>query len=37
MSHGDTIKVLATNMINIASTKNVENAAYKFKDQNIYD
>ena len=36
MSHGDTIKDLATNMINIASTKDVENAAYKFKDQKIY-
>ena len=36
MSHGDTIKDLATNMIIIASTKDVENAAYKFKDQNIY-
>ena len=36
MSHGDTIKDLATNMINIASTKDVKNAAYKLKDQNIF-
>ncbi|MDA9809584.1 glutamine-hydrolyzing GMP synthase [Flavobacteriales bacterium] len=36
MSHGDTIKNLASNMQNIASTIDVENAAFKIIDKTIY-
>ena len=36
MSHGDTIVKLAPNMINIASTNDVENAAFFFNNKNTY-
>ncbi len=36
MSHSDTIKELPTNGELLASTKDVENAAYKIKDQNTF-
>ena len=36
MSHGDTIHELGTNMINIASTKDVKNAAFRLKDRNLF-
>ena len=36
MSHGDTIVKLAPNMTNIASTNDVENAAFFFNNKNTY-
>ena len=36
MSHSDTIAKLPSNAIKIASTKDVENAAYKIKDETTY-
>ena len=36
MSHGDTIKKLAKNMDKVASTIDVENAAFKFDNKDIY-
>lgn len=36
MSHSDTIKTLPTNAIRIASTKDVENAAYKIEGETTY-
>ena len=36
MSHSDTIKALPTNAIRLASTKDVENAAYKIEDETTY-
>jgi GMP synthase (glutamine-hydrolysing) len=36
MSHGDTIKTLAKNMDKVASTINVENAAFKLDNKDIY-
>ena len=36
MSHGDTIKKLAENMDKVASTIDVENAAFKFDNKDIY-
>jgi GMP synthase (glutamine-hydrolysing) len=36
MSHGDTIVELATNMTNIASTNDVENAAFFFDNKNAF-
>jgi GMP synthase (glutamine-hydrolysing) len=36
MSHSDTIKSLPTNAIRIASTKDVENAAYKIEGETTY-
>jgi GMP synthase (glutamine-hydrolysing) len=36
MSHSDTIKTLPTNAIKIASTKDVENAAYKIEGETTY-
>jgi GMP synthase (glutamine-hydrolysing) len=36
MSHGDTISSLAPNMTNIASTKDVVNAAFTLNDKNAY-
>ena len=36
MSHSDTIKSLPTNAIKIASTKDVENAAYKIEGETTY-
>ena len=36
MSHGDTIKTLGENMDKVASTIDVENAAFKLDDKNIY-
>jgi len=36
MSHGDTIKVLAENMQKVASTNDVENAAFKLDANDIY-
>lgn len=36
MSHSDTIKSLPTNAVRIASTKDVENAAYKIEGENTY-
>ena len=36
MSHGDTITKTPKNVINIGSTQDVKNAAYKFKDQQTW-
>jgi GMP synthase (glutamine-hydrolysing) len=36
MSHGDTIKNLAKNMIKLASTNDVENAAFQISNENIF-
>jgi GMP synthase (glutamine-hydrolysing) len=36
MSHSDTIKTLPTNAVRIASTKDVENAAYKIEGETTY-
>ena len=36
MSHGDTIKKLAKNMNKVASTIDVENAAFKLDNKNIF-
>ncbi|MCK5470725.1 MAG: glutamine-hydrolyzing GMP synthase, partial [Cyclobacteriaceae bacterium] len=36
MSHGDTILELPANFINIASTEDVENAAFKLEDEDTY-
>ena len=36
MSHGDTITKTPENVINIGSTQDVKNAAYKFKDQQTW-
>lgn len=36
MSHSDTIKTLPTNAVKLASTKEVENAAYKIAGENTY-
>ena len=36
MSHGDTIENLPSAFINIASTEDVENAAFKLKDEDTY-
>ncbi|VXC30407.1 GMP synthetase (glutamine aminotransferase) [Flavobacterium sp. 9AF] len=36
MSHSDTIKALPTNAIRLASTKDVENAAYKIEGETTY-
>ena len=36
MSHGDTIKTLAKNMDKVASTIDVENAAFKLDNKDIY-
>jgi GMP synthase (glutamine-hydrolysing) len=36
MSHSDTIKTLPTNAVKIASTKDVENAAYKIEGETTY-
>ena len=36
MSHGDTIKDLAKNMAKLASTNDVENAAFKINNENIF-
>lgn len=36
MSHSDTIKVLPTNAVRLASTKDVENAAYKIDGEDTY-
>ena len=36
MSHGDTISVLPTEMTNIASTNDVENAAFYFNNKNAF-
>jgi GMP synthase (glutamine-hydrolysing) len=36
MSHGDTIATLPENFTNIASTEDVENAAFKIDGQNTY-
>ena len=36
MSHSDTIKELPTNAVLLASTKDVENAAYKIEGEETY-
>ncbi len=36
MSHGDTISALPSNFINLASTEDVSNAAFKIDDENTY-
>ena len=36
MSHGDTIKKLAKNMNKVASTIDVENAAFKLENKDIF-
>ena len=36
MSHGDTIKNLAKNMVKLASTNDVENAAFQIMNENVF-